>query len=114
CMNLNLNNKVIIVTGGAKGIGEAICQVLSEEGAVPVIVGRNQEDNMKLESQIKQKGRQAYSIVAELTNHEQCANAIGKTVERFSRIDGLVNNAGVNDGISLEHGCIKDFMASIE
>ncbi len=44
-MDLQLQDKVIIVTGGAKGIGEGIARVLAKENALPVIVGRNQEDN---------------------------------------------------------------------
>ena len=47
-MDLQLKNKVIIVTGGAKGIGEGIVRVLVAEGAIPVIVGRNENDNLKL------------------------------------------------------------------
>ena len=46
-MTLQLLNKVIIVTGGAKGIGEGITKVLAAEGAIPVIVGRNESDNIK-------------------------------------------------------------------
>ena len=46
-MDLQLKDKVIIVTGGAKGIGEGIVKVLAEEGAIPVIIGRNEEDNLK-------------------------------------------------------------------
>ena len=44
-MDLNLNNKIILVTGGAKGIGEGITRVLAQEGAFPVILGRNEADN---------------------------------------------------------------------
>ncbi len=47
-MDLQLTNKVIIVTGGAKGIGEGIVKVLAKEGAIPVIVGRSEEDNLKV------------------------------------------------------------------
>ncbi len=46
-MDLHLDQKIIIVTGGAKGIGEGIVKVLAEENAVPVIIGRNEKDNLK-------------------------------------------------------------------
>src|SRR5919107_1958240 len=57
-MDLQLQDKVIIVTGGAKGIGEGIVKVLAAEGAIPVIVGRNEEDNKKLADEILAGGKQ--------------------------------------------------------
>jgi L-fucose dehydrogenase len=109
-MNLHLDNKIIIVTGGAKGIGEGIVKTLAEENAIPVIVGRNERDNLKTLESINSKG---FQVVAELTKPEECENAIKKIVEKYNRIDGLVNNAGVNDGVGLEHGSYEDFIASI-
>jgi L-fucose dehydrogenase len=109
-MNLHLDNKVIVVTGGAKGIGEGIVKTLAEENAIPVIVGRNERDNLKTLESINSKG---FQVVAELTKPEECENAIKKIVEKYNRIDGLVNNAGVNDGVGLEHGSYEDFIASI-
>lgn len=112
-MNLNLKDKVIIVTGGAKGIGEGIVKVLAEEQAIPVIVGRNKEDNIKLAEAIISQGGNALEVTAELSEPEQCELAITKVLTRFGRIDGLVNNAGVNDGVGLEQGSYQDFMASL-
>ena len=109
-MNLNLDNKIIIVTGGAKGIGEGIVKVLAAENAIPVIVGRKEADNIKLLESIGNKG---FQVVAELTKPEECENAVKKIVEKFGRIDGLVNNAGVNDGIGLEKGNYEQFVASL-
>lgn len=112
-MNLNLKDKIIIVTGGAKGIGEGIVKVLAEEQAIPVIVGRNKEDNIKLAEAIISNGGNAFEVTAELSEPEQCELAITKVLTRFGRIDGLVNNAGVNDGVGLEQGSYQDFMASL-
>ncbi|MEO8820616.1 MAG: SDR family oxidoreductase [Ginsengibacter sp.] len=109
-MNLNLDNKIIIVTGGAKGIGEGIVKVLAAENAVPVIVGRKEADNIKALESI---GNQGFQVVAELTNPDECKNAVKKIVEKFGRIDGLVNNAGVNDGVGLEKGNYEQFVASL-
>jgi L-fucose dehydrogenase len=113
-MNLGLVDKVIIISGGAKGIGEGITNILAEEGAIPVIIGRSADDNSILVQQIIKKGFQAFGVVAELTNPEACASAILQVVEKFGRIDGLVNNAGVNDGVGLENGSYDSFMASIQ
>lgn len=112
-MDLQLKEKVIIVTGGAKGIGEGISNLLAAEGAIPIIVNRNEEANLKIVQSIKEKSYQADHIVAELTNPQACENAINSIVQKWGRIDGLVNNAGENDGISLEQGSYEGFMQSL-
>src|SRR5688572_19467938 len=109
-MNLQLTDKVVVVTGGAKGIGEGIVEVLANEGAIPVIIGRNEEDNQKALQKISNKG---FQVVAELTQPEECKKSVDAVLQKFGRIDGLVNNAGVNDGVNLEHGSYEAFMASI-
>jgi NAD(P)-dependent dehydrogenase (short-subunit alcohol dehydrogenase family) len=108
-MNLNLKGKVIIVTGGAKGIGAGITKSLAAEGAIPVVVGRDGNDNDAI---IKEVGA-GFGITAELTHPEACENAIKATIEKFGKIDGLVNNAGVNDGVGLEKGNYESFIASL-
>jgi L-fucose dehydrogenase len=112
-MDLQLSNKVIIVTGGAKGIGEGIVKVLASEGAIPVIIGRNEEDNNKLLNEITDKGQQAFQVVAELTDPAECKKAVHAVVEKFGRIDAVVNNAGVNDGVGLENGSYEKFIESL-
>ncbi len=109
-MDLHLDKKVIIVTGGAKGIGEGIVKVLAAENAIPVIIGRNENDNLKMLTSIDNKG---FQVVAELTKPQECENAINQVVAKFDRIDGLVNNAGVNDGVGLENGNYEQFVASL-
>ena len=108
-MNLNLKGKVIVVTGGAKGIGAGITKSIAAEGAIPVVVGRDTNDNDAI---IKEIGV-GFGITAELTHPEACENAVKATVEKFGRIDGLVNNAGVNDGVGLEKGNYEAFIASL-
>ncbi|WP_138992031.1 SDR family oxidoreductase [Larkinella sp. C7] len=112
-MNLNLQDKIIIVTGGAKGIGEGISTVLAAEGATPVIIGRNAADNQKTVDAILATGGKAFQIAAELTRPEECKKAVEQTLAQFGRIDGLVNNAGVNDGVGLEMGDYERFMQSL-
>jgi L-fucose dehydrogenase len=112
-MDLQLKDKIIIVTGGAKGIGEGIVKVLAAEGAIPVIVGRNEEDNTKTLQEVEAAGGKAFQVVAELTKPEECEKAVKTILEKAGRIDGLVNNAGVNDGVNLENGNYEAFMASL-
>ncbi|CAN5605252.1 SDR family oxidoreductase [soil metagenome] len=112
-MDLLLKDKVIIVTGGAKGIGEGIVKILAAEGAIPFIVGRSEEDNLKIVHAVEASGGRAFQVVAELTQPEACEYAVKTVIEKMGRIDGLVNNAGVNDGVNLEHGTYEKFMASL-
>jgi len=112
-MDLNLENKVIIVTGGAKGIGLGIVKALSEEGAVPFIIGRNEEDNRQAVALVESKGGRAYQAVAELTRPEACKAAVETVIRECKKIDGLINNAGVNDGVGLEKGTYEGFITSL-
>lgn len=108
-MDLQLKDKVIIVTGGAKGIGEGIVRVLAKEGALPVIIGRSEADNKHTLASIGT----GFQVVAELTRPEECAKAVASVISKYGRIDGLVNNAGVNDGVGLEKGSYEQFMSSL-
>lgn len=112
-MDLNLKGKVIIVTGGAKGIGLGITEVLAAEGAIPVIVGRNQDDNQKAIATLTENGFTAFAIEAELSDPVESERAVQLVVKQFDRIDGLVNNAGVNDGVGLENGDYQKFLKSL-
>lgn len=113
-MDLGLKDKVIIVTGGAKGIGEAIANLVAAEGAITVIAGRNADDNEKTVSAIVKNGGKALGIQVELGNVADCRKVIDTTVEKFGTIHALVNNAGVNDGVGLENGDPEKFMASLQ
>src|SRR5204863_3996128 len=97
----------------AKGIGEAICRALAAEGAVPVIIGRNRADNEAAVARIDAAGGRAWSVEAELTRTEECKQSVEAAVAEFGRIDGLVNNAGINDGVNLEDGDSERFIASL-
>ncbi len=112
-MDLQLKDKIIIVTGGAKGIGQGIVRVLAAEGAIPVIIGRNEADNLKVVAEISAKGHQVFQVVAELTDPAAAGKTINAVMAQFGRIDGLVNNAGVNDGVGLENGSYTAFMESL-
>jgi L-fucose dehydrogenase len=112
-MDLQLKNKVIIVSGGAKGIGAGISKVLAAEGATPVIIGRNEMDNSEQIRTIESIGGKAFQVVAELSEPGECEKAVKEVIEKFGHIDGLVNNAGINDGVGLENGSYEKFMDSL-
>jgi L-fucose dehydrogenase len=108
-VDLQLENKVVLVTGGAKGIGAAIVRTVAAEGAIPVIVDRDAEAGKKLHAEV----RTSHVIVAELATPADCQTALDSTVEKFGRLDALVNNAGVNDKVGLEHGTPKQYVDSL-
>lgn len=112
-MDLQLKDKVVIVTGGAKGIGEGIVRALAAEEAIPVIIGRSENDNRELVTQITNEGKRCDHTLAELMSPEACVGAVRAVVQKFGRIDGLVNNAGENDGVGLEKGNYEKFMVSL-
>jgi len=113
-MDLGLKDKVIIVTGGAKGIGEAIARLIAAEGGITVIAGRNAADNEKTVAAIQSSGGRAFAIQAELGQVADCRKVIDTAVQHFGTIHALVNNAGVNDGVGLENGDPEKFMASLQ
>jgi L-fucose dehydrogenase len=112
-MDLLLKDRVIIVTGGAKGIGLGIVEVLAREGAIPVIIGRSEEDNLFALEKIKKSGAKGFQVKAELSHPDECKKAVDFTLKQFGKIEGLVNNAGVNDSVGLEHGSYERFMESL-
>jgi L-fucose dehydrogenase len=111
-MDLNLKDKVVIVTGGGAGIGGAISLLLAEEGAIPAVLGRSA---LKPEFERKLMALQprAKFIQLDLRDEAACAAAVDAIADQCGRIDGLVNNAGTNDGVSLSAGR-KAFVASLE
>jgi L-fucose dehydrogenase len=113
-MDLRLKGKVILVTGGAKGIGAAIVRGCCAEGAVPVIVDRDEEAGEQLQAELRGSRAESGLIIAELSSPAACANVVEGTIQKLGRLDALVNNAGVNDGVGLECGNPEKFVASLE
>ena len=114
-MDLHLRNKIILVTGGAKGIGSAIVRACAQEGAIPIIADHDSTAAAQLQSALQHSvNARAEFIQTELTNPQACKSAIDFTLQKFNRLDALVNNAGINDGIGLASGSPEKFLASLE
>jgi len=111
-MDLQLRDKVVLVTGGAKGIGAAISRTCIQEGAVPVIVDRDKNACLQLQEQLRPLGNCGL-VATDLSTPENCARAVDETIRTFGRLDALVNNAGANDKVGLEHGNPEDYVASL-
>ena len=112
-VDLHLKDKVVLVTGGAQGIGGAVTEACISEGAVPVMVNRYSEAAQQFAEQLRGKGAKCELLTIELNGPESCKRAVEETLRRYGRIDALVNNAGANDKVGLEHGSPDAFMESV-
>ena len=112
-VDLHLRDKVVLITGGAQGIGGAISEACIEEGAVPVIVNRDTDAVREFAARLRSHGARFELLTVELKEPESCRLAVDETLRRCGRIDALVNNAGANDKVGLEHGTPEDFIESV-
>jgi L-fucose dehydrogenase len=111
-MDLGLQGKVVVVTGGGAGIGGAISETLANEGAIPVIFARS-APSVEFLARLTALSPQAGWIQADLAKDEDCRRAVAQAKARWGQIYGLVNNAGTNDGVGLEAGPAA-FRASLD
>ncbi len=101
-LSTDLFGNVVIITGGASGIGEATALLFSKLNARAIIVDQNAEKGRELVQRIHQNGHEALFIETDLTDDSQCKAAILKTIDVYGHIDILVNNAGTNDAVGLD------------
>jgi L-fucose dehydrogenase len=111
-VDLGLKDRVIVVTGGGAGIGEAITRACIDEGAVVVVVSRASENVKHFLNEMKEESRCDF-IEAQLADAEHCRHAVEHIQQKHGRIDGLVNNAGANDGVGLADGNPERFLESL-
>ena len=111
-MDLELKNKVVVVTGGASGIGESIALSLGQEGAIPVVADRDEVGAERVAKAVRDAGGRAEAFRVELTSESEI-NALVEFARGVSgSIDGIINNAGVNDQVNLDKGQ-DEFIASL-
>jgi len=113
-MNLHLRDKVVIITGGAKGIGAATARAFAEEGAIPVIVDRDAQAGETLQTELGRENCKACVICSDLTVAENCSHAVAQVIREFGQIDALINNAGINDRVGLENGGPQHYVESLQ
>ncbi len=113
-MDLQLQNRVILITGGANGIGAAIVREAANESACPVIVDRDREAGEKLIAELRDRRVRSTLIVSDIERPENCQLAVHSAIEHFGRLDGLVNCAGFNDRVGLEHGNPEQYVRSLQ
>jgi L-fucose dehydrogenase len=113
-MDLGLDGKTVLITGGAKGIGAAIARACAREGAIPAIVDRDQAAIAELQADLVRRHLRCESVLTDLTDVPITCREIGNFARPHGHFDGLVNNAGINDGVGLERGTPEDFLASLQ
>ena len=112
-MDLGLKNSVIVVTGGGAGIGEAITRACLTEGATVVVVSRASENVKHFLEEMHREKAPCEFIETQLGDPAQCQRAVDYVKQKHGRLDGLVNNAGANDGVGLASGDPERFLESL-
>jgi len=104
-----LKGRVVLVTGGGRGLGEAVCQTLSSAGARVVVADIRTELAEKVAQAIQTSGREAMALPLDVTNENQAEAAVQKIVAQYGRLDALINNAGTDLTLSIEEMPIADW-----
>lgn len=104
-----MKDKVVIVTGGARGIGRGISNVFADEGAKVLIVVRSEDDAKKAVDEIKKKGGEASYFLGDVSNQQDMENMAKTCIERYGKIDVLCHNAGIFPEVRLEDMTLEDW-----
>ena len=91
-----MQDKVVLITGGSSGIGRALALVFARHGSRVVITGRQQGPLQATESELLAGGHCVLALTADVSREEDCRRVVAATVERFGRLDVLINNAGIS------------------
>jgi L-fucose dehydrogenase len=113
-MDLGLKDKLIVVTGGGAGIGAGISRACLAEGARVVVLGRPSDNVREFMAEMKAAGAACDLVEAHLEDTNRCKEAIAEIEKTYGEIYGLVNNAGVNDGVGLASGTVERFLESLQ
>jgi len=113
-LNLGLKDHVILITGGGAGIGEAITRACLDEGARVVVISRRSQNVQNFLSEMAAAKTTCDFFEADLEDPGLCRAAVEYVAAHYGRIDGLVNNAGANDGVGLESGDPDRFLTSLK
>lgn len=92
---MRLKDKVAIITGGGRGIGRAIAIGFAHQGAHIVVAARTESEILEVADKIKTLGRESLGIVCDISIEDQVKNLVDLTMQKFNRIDVLINNAGI-------------------
>ena len=110
---MELKDKVVIVTGGARGLGEAICLELAQAGAIPVVADIRLELAETVAQNCRVQGGEAIALELDVSNPEQVEAVVDQVISKYGRVNGLVNNAGTDLTVSIEEMPIHEWQRII-
>jgi len=113
-MDLGLKDKLIVVTGGGAGIGQGISRACLAEGARVVVLARHSQNTDEFLTEMKAAKAACEFVEAHLEDMDRCRTAIAEIEQKYGDIYGLVNNAGINDGVGLASGSVERFVESLQ
>ena len=93
---INMKNQVVIITGASSGIGKALAFEFGNQGAIVVITGRNQANLSEAAAELQAANIQQHAIVCDSSSEEQTRAMVQEVIQRFGKIDMLINNAGIS------------------
>lgn len=104
-----LRGKVAVVTGGAEGIGEATARLFAQEGAKVIVADINEEKGIRVAREIRDNGDEAVYIHLDVTSEENWRSLMKETVDRYGKLNILVNNAGISRIADIENTTQEDW-----
>ena len=113
-MTNNIAGKVVVITGASSGLGEATARLLSAEGAIVVLGARRIERLKSLADELIAKGGKALAVATDVTDRAQVKRLVDTAVQKFGRIDVMINNAGLMPNSPLERLKIEDWDRAID
>ncbi len=113
-MSTNIEGKVVVITGASSGLGEATARMLAGQGAAVVLGARRVDRIEALAAELQAAGGRALAVQTDVTRSEQVQRLVDAAVERFGRIDVIVNNAGLMPSSPLERLKIADWDRMID
>src|SRR5436309_3824882 len=113
-MSNNIKGKVVVITGASSGLGEAAARVLSAEGASVVLGARRSERLKSLADELNRNGGKALAIATDVIHRDQVKRLVDAAVQKFGRVDVMINNAGIMPRAPLERLTIDDWARTID
>jgi len=113
-MSNNIKDKVVVITGASSGLGEATARLLSAEGAIVVLGARRVDRIQSLAEELNAKGGKALAVATDVTHHEQVKKLVDTAVQKYGRVDVMINNAGLMPHSPLERLKIDDWNRTID
>jgi NAD(P)-dependent dehydrogenase (short-subunit alcohol dehydrogenase family) len=105
----DLNGKVVLITGGGGGLGEALSLTLAQAGAIPLVADMREEAARKVAQAVQAEGGQAQAILLDIRDERQIEQTLSQVVKDFGKLDILINNAGIDLTVPVEEMSVEDF-----